>query len=58
MAGSVRLCTRQVQQAIIADANGSSQFAWVGQNIAAAAMLLHNLPEPADPHQRELHCNI
>jgi hypothetical protein len=48
----------QVQQAIIADANGSSQFARAGQNIAAVVMLLRNLPEPADPQQQELHFNI
>jgi hypothetical protein len=29
-----------------------------GQNIASTAMLLRNLPEPADPQQQELHCNI
>jgi hypothetical protein len=39
----------QVQQAIIADANGPPQFAQAGQNITAATMLLRNLPEPTNP---------
>jgi hypothetical protein len=45
------------------DTNGPPQFAQAGQNIATAAMLLHNLPlhnlpGPADPQQQELHRNI
>jgi hypothetical protein len=57
-AGSAWVCARQVQRAIAADANGSPQFARVGQNITTAAMLLCNLPEPTDPQQQELHRNI
>jgi hypothetical protein len=56
--GGVQVHACQVQQAIIADANGPPQFARAGQNIAALAMLLCNLPEPADPQQQELHRNI
>jgi hypothetical protein len=52
----VRACP--VQRAIVADANSLPQFAWAGQNITAAMMLLCNLPEPADPQQQELHRNI
>jgi hypothetical protein len=48
-AGGTRACAHQVQQAIIADANGHPQFVRPGQNIAAAVMLLRNLHEPADP---------
>jgi hypothetical protein len=48
----------QVYRAIITYTGGASQFARAGQNIAAAAMLLCNLPEPADPQQQELHRNI
>ena len=29
-----------------------------GQNIAAAAILLQTLPEPEDPAQRNLHCQV
>jgi hypothetical protein len=49
---------RQVQKAIITDASGPLQFARAEQNIAAAAMLLRNLPEPADPQQQALHHNV
>jgi hypothetical protein len=55
-AGGARRRNRQVQQAIVT--NEPPQFAWASQNIAAAAMLLRNLPEPADPQQQELHRNI
>jgi hypothetical protein len=48
----------QVQQAIVADADGPPWSSWAGQNIAAAAMLLRNLPELAHPQQQELHHNI
>jgi hypothetical protein len=56
--GGTRARIHQVQQAIDADAKGPPQFARAKQNIAAAAMLLCNLPEPADPQQQELHRNI
>jgi hypothetical protein len=58
VADATRLRAHQVQQAIIPDANGPSQFARAGQNITAAVMLLRNLPEPTDPQQQEFHRDI
>ena len=40
---------RQVQHNILDGWNDPTQFAQVGQNIAAAAMLLRGLLEPNDP---------
>ena len=34
------------------------QFAWVGQNIAAGAMLLRGIPEPTDPKERAVYRNL
>jgi hypothetical protein len=56
--GGARARALQVQQAVVVDANGPSQFVRTGQKIAVAAMLLCNLPEPTDPQQQELHRNI
>lgn len=34
------------------------QFTRAGQNIAAAAMLLHSLPEPTNPKEQAIHWNL
>ena len=39
----------QVQHNILDGGDDPPQFAWPSQNIAAVAMLLRGLPEPADP---------
>jgi hypothetical protein len=49
VSSSARAHAHHVQQAIVVDANGPPQFARAKQNIAAAALLLCNLPELAEP---------
>ena len=48
-AGGARGRACQIQHDIMNEGNDLSQFAWAGQNIAAAAMLLRGVPEPVDP---------
>ena len=49
---------RQVQHNIVNEGNDVPQFARVGQNIAAAAMLLRGVPEPVDPQERAVYRNL
>ena len=57
-ASGARGCARQVQHNILDGGIDPSQFARAGQNIAAAAMLLRGLPEPADPQEQAIHWNL
>ena len=40
------------------EGNDIPQFARADQNIAAAAMLLHGVPEPVDPQERAVYRNL
>ena len=42
----------------MSEGNDVPQFAWAGQNIAAAAMLLRGVPEPIDPQERAVYQNL
>jgi len=50
--------TCQVQRNIMDGRNDPPQFTRADQNIAAAAMLLHGLPEPNDPQEQMIHRNL
>ena len=57
-ASGARGRARQVQRNILDGGNDPPQFAWAGQNIAAAMMLLHGLPKPDDPQEQAIHRNL
>ena len=56
-AGGARGRACQVQHDIMNEGNDVPQFARAGQNIIAAAMLLHSVPEPVDPQERTVYWN-
>ena len=58
LAGGAQGRARQVQRDIMNEGNDVPQFARVGQNIAAAAMLLRGVPEPVDPQERAVYRNL
>ena len=49
---------RQVQHDNMNKGNDLPQFTRAGQNIAAAAMLMHGVPEPANPQERVVYRNL
>ena len=57
-ASGARGHARQVQRNIMDRGNDPPQFARAGQNITAAAMLLHGLLEPVDPQEQAIHQNL
>ena len=57
-AGGARGHACQVQHYNMHEGNDLPQFARAGQNIAAAAMLLHGVPEPIDPQERAVYRNL
>ena len=48
----------EVQHNILDGGDDPPRFAWVGQNIPAAAMLLRGLPEHADLQEQAIHQNL
>ena len=56
--GGARGRAHQVQHDIVNEGNDVPQFAWAGQNIATAAMLLRGVPEPVDPQERAVYWNL
>ena len=57
-AGGARGRACQIQHDIMNEGNDLSQFAWAGQNIAAATMLLRDVPEPVNPQERAVYRNL
>jgi hypothetical protein len=57
-----RVCARDVQQRIINDdrdvIDGMPVFKRASQNLAATAVLLRKIPEPATPQEKEMHKQI
>ena len=57
-ASSARGHARQPQRNASVQRTNPPQFAQVSQNVAAMAMLLHDLPEPNNPRGRAIHQNL
>jgi len=57
-ANDARGRARQVQRNALDRGTDPPQFAQASQNIAAAAMLLHDLSEPNDPREWAIHQNL
>ena len=57
-ANGTRGRTCRVQHNTMDRGNDPPYFAWVNQNITAAAMLLRGLSEPNDPHEQAIHRNL
>ena len=58
LANNARGHVRQPQRNIPVRGTNPPQFARASQNVAAAAMLLRDLPEPNDPRGRAIHQNL